>query len=376
MTEYNGSVIANGGAIGPSEHTEWPILAPKALYSLAGDIVNAATEESEADPAAVLATLLPLIGIAVGRGPYVKISDDIHHARLFTVIVGKSARGRKGTSEGPVRRIWDVAARTLGPLNWKPGPMSSGEGLINAIRDGDGKEDGGVPDKRLFIVESEFAAPLRAMRREGNTLSAILRTAWDGKTLEPLTKTSPIKASEPHVGIVAHITQAELRTLLGNIEIFNGFANRFVWFGARRNRFVPLARGMRDEDVERLGRELAKRIRIARNLKCIKFSSEARDLYIQRYPQLTADHDGLFGVVISRAEVQVIRLALVYALLDASHEIVVNHLKAAFAVWDYCSASAARLFGSIASNPLEARILSPLRNPSMGPFPLHFLERQ
>ena len=124
----------------------------------------------------------------------------------------------------------------------------------------------------------------------------------------------------------------------------------------------------READTDR---DLPVRHLIARNLKCIEFSSEARDLYIQRYPQLTADHEGLFGVVISRAEVQVIRLALIYALLDASHEIVVNHLKAAFAVWDYCSASAARLFGSIAINPLEARMLSALRDGSKTKTELH-----
>ena len=165
-----------------------------------GEIVAAATENSEADPAAVLPTLLGHVGEFVGRGPFVRVGDDQHHARLFSALAGATARGRKGTSEAPIRRIADVAHGQLGPIAWKPGPMSSGEGLIFAIRDSDGNPDGGDPgvaDKRLLIVEGEFAAPLRAMQRSGNTLSTVLRCAWDGRTLEPVAKTSPIKASKP-----------------------------------------------------------------------------------------------------------------------------------------------------------------------------------
>ena len=95
--------------------------------------------------------------------------------------------------------------------------MSSGEGLIHAIRDGDGKADAGVADKRLLIVEGELAAPLRAMQRNGNTLSTVLRATWDGRTLEPLTKANVIKVSNPHVGIVGHITIAEMKELLGRV---------------------------------------------------------------------------------------------------------------------------------------------------------------
>ena len=39
----------------------------------------------------------------------------------------------------------------------------------------------GVRDKRLLVFEGEFAQVLRVMRRDGNTLSGILRNAWDGR---------------------------------------------------------------------------------------------------------------------------------------------------------------------------------------------------
>ena len=59
--------------------------------------------------------------------------------------------------------------------------LSSGEGLINRVRDPlyketeDGPEvvDPGVSDKRLLVTESEFASPLTVMKRDGNTLSMV-----------------------------------------------------------------------------------------------------------------------------------------------------------------------------------------------------------
>jgi hypothetical protein len=342
------------------EPSDWPQLAKPALYAFVGEIVGAATEQSEADPAAVLITCLTAVGTALGRTPWIKIADDFHHPRLFSVIVGQSARGRKGTSEGPIRRIFDAAASAVGPMAWKPGPMSSGEGLINAIRDATGDDDPGVVDKRLLIVESEFGAPLRAMRREGNTLSTTLRTAWDGKDLEPITKSKPIKASRPHVGVVGHITKAELDVQLGQVEIFNGFANRFLWCCARRQRLVPLARGLSDEAVERLGNMLTAQLTASMEIERIDFSPDAGRLYVDAYERLTAEHDGLYGVVTSRAEVQVIRIAMIYACLDGSSTIDLQHLYAAFAVWNYCDSSAKLLFGGTAIDPLEDRVMRAL----------------
>lgn len=348
---------------GQLEPLPWPVLASDARYGLAGEIVDAATENSEADPAAVLATLLTHAGVVVGRGPRVRVGDDFHHARLFAAIVGRSARGRKGTSEKPVRRIGEVVATQLGPLNWQPGPLSTGEGLAYVIRDSDGQEGGdpGVPDKRLLVVEGEFGAPLRAMQRQGNTLSTALRSAWDGTTIAPMTKGNRISASNPHVGIVGHITRQELGELLSRVDIFNGFANRFLWWCARRSKSLPLACGMLQSEVERLGGAYATRLAAARQLGEIEFSDDARQQYEAQYAGLTEERSGLHAVVTARAEAQVIRLALTYAVIDASPVITTDHLSAAVAVWDYCDASAQYLFGDAQPNPLERRIVEALK---------------
>ncbi len=69
-------------------------------------------------------------------------------------------------------------------------------------------------------------------------------------------------------------------------------------------------------------------------------SEETRRNWHEIYPDLTKDLPGCWGEVTSRAEAQVIRLALIYCLLDGKECIEISHLQAAEALWNYCSESA------------------------------------
>ena len=53
------------------------------------------------------------------------------------------------------------------------------------------------------------------------------------------------------------------------------------------------------------------------------------------YAELNRDRPGLFGVVPARAAPQVLRLALIFALLDSRDQIGASHLYAAREVWRY-----------------------------------------
>jgi len=110
----------------------------------------------------------------MGRTAYYLVEDDRHHTNLFAVLVGESSKARKGTSLGRVRAIMKVADQGWSDDRLKGG-LSSGEGLINAVRDErrewntkEGREeiiDPGIADKRLMIVEAEFASALAVMER-------------------------------------------------------------------------------------------------------------------------------------------------------------------------------------------------------------------
>lgn len=352
----------------------WPILDPRGLPGVVRDIIQAACAHSEADPVAVLTSVLTWFGASFGPQPHVLVGHTKHCARLFCVKVGATSRARKGTSEGPVKDVFRAAEALergeagLLPLTESPGPLSTGEGLIHVVRDprDDRDEDGvpfdqGVADKRLIVIDGELAAPLKSAQRDGNILSPVMRTIWDSGTIAPLTKTHPIKVTGAHVCLIGHITIQELVQLLQKADIWNGFANRMLWMCVRRPKLVPMPRGIDERTLATLACRVRKIIDHARTINRVDWSSAATQDWCALYPSVSVDEDGAFGAVTARAEAQLIRLALIVALIDESRLIQPHHLIAAAAVWEYARASARLIFGGQSENVIQSRILAVLR---------------
>ena len=118
------------------------------------------------------------------------------------------------------------------------GGLASGEGVIAELRDDkNGKDEG--RDKRLLLMEGEFAQVLRVLQRDGNTLSPILRNAWDSGNLRNMSKGSPLRATGCHISMIGHITRVELSRLLTANDTANGFSNRILWVHSARIRLLP-----------------------------------------------------------------------------------------------------------------------------------------
>jgi hypothetical protein len=215
----------------------WPTPpGPGAYHGLAGEIVQAIAPHTEADPVALLAQLLVAFGAAVGRGAHFQVEATRHNPNEFVVLVGDSAKARKGSSWEHVRRLLARADQTLAARTLTG--LSSGEGLIWAVRDPAGP-DPGPSDRRLLVVEPEFASVLKHTARDQSTLSPVLRSAWDARPLALLTRTAPARATAAHIGVIGHITQAELRHHATGVELTNGFLNRFLLIACRRVRLLP-----------------------------------------------------------------------------------------------------------------------------------------
>jgi hypothetical protein len=347
----------------------WPTMDEAAYYGLAGDVVRAIEPHSEADPNGVLLQFLAAFGNAVGTAPYYQIEGDKHRAKLFVVTSGATSKGRKGTALGRIRQLMAIADPAWERDNIQTG-LSSGEGVIFHVRDPVeklGKDhaieqvDHGVTDKRLMLVTEEFAGALRVMERPGNTLSPILRDAWGTSKLQTLTKNSPIKATNSHVSIIGHVTDDELRTVLTRIEMANGFANRFLFAKVRRSKLLAHGGHLDFQVLQDLGDRVAAALRAAQTFGRLTMTDAASAAWEANYAVLSGDRPGLLGSVLGRAEAQVIRLALIYALLDNKTQIDVPHLAAAFAVWAFCEDSAAQIWGDMLGDPVADAVLSALK---------------
>jgi hypothetical protein len=357
-------------------------LGADAFQGLAGEIVREVEPHSEADPAAILGQLLTAVGSAVGRGPGFAVEADRHHCNLFLGIVGDTASARKGSSWGQARRPVEAADTSWGDRIATG--ASSGEGLIWQVRDkieetrkarrgekGDKHGliteliDIGVPDKRLLVIEPELASVLERMRRDGNTLSAVLRQAWDGGKLDTLVKSNRATASDAHVSLIGHITVEELRRKLSETEQANGFANRFIWLYARRSKELPFGGDPDSVEWAPYVERLRDAIRCGVATGSLDMDAAARQLWEEQYARLSAGRDGLLGAVTARGPAQVRRLAVIYALLDVvpggAPTVTADHLRAALALWQYSCESAAFIFGDAFGDPVADRVLAELR---------------
>jgi len=344
----------------PVPDSNWPAkLAEPAFHGLAGDIVRILGPHTEADEAAIFLQFLAFAGICMGRNQYYLVEGDKHYSNIFIAMVGESSKARKGTSLGRIRQLFAMIDDPFSDRCIQSG-LSSGEGLIWAVRDETDK-DPGIIDKRLLVAESELAGLLRVMQRDGNIISRIVRDAWDRGDLGVLTKKFSTRASNAHISIVGHITVDELIRYLDRTEAANGFANRFLFIAVKRSKLLPHGGNLSDSDLRPLASRLAKVISYTNLVRQIRMQDSTARLWEKVYPELSEGQPGLYGAVTGRAEAQVIRLALLYALLDKEAEISVEHLKAGLAIWDYADASARFIFGDATGDPVKDTILTSLR---------------
>jgi hypothetical protein len=344
--EVNGRVlVAPPGWPAPPGRPAW--------QGMAGAIAETIAPHTEADPVAILAQLLVGAGAIIGRGAWVTVEATRHHPNEFMLLVGDSAKARKGSS-------WDHVEGVLARAD--PGfaarvrtGLSTGEGLIWAARDPDGT-DRGVPDPRLLVVEPEFVSVLKAIGRDINTLSPVLRAAWDSRPLALLTRTAPVRATAAHIAVIGHITGTELAAHTSAVEAANGFLNRFCFIAVRRHRLLPdgghhdplAGTGM----TERLGAHLTK----ARRAGQVTFDLAARAAWHDIYARLSEPTDGLVGSLTARAEAHVLRLAMLYTLIDSDTTIRTAHLQAGLALWDYAARSATWAMRHTTADPIAEHI--------------------
>ena len=176
--------------------TAWPAPpATAALHGPAGEFVTRTAPHTESDPIALLTQFLVAVGAAAGRNVHYAVEATRHHLNEFVILVGPSGKGRKGSSWDHVDALLEQIDQDFTERCISSG-LSSGGGLIWEVRDpeaGDGVAGVGR-DKRRVVLESEFAQVLKVLAREGNTLSPVIRNAWDGKTLQTIAKNSRPRA--------------------------------------------------------------------------------------------------------------------------------------------------------------------------------------
>ena len=262
-----------------------------------------------------------------------------HPPAIYAALVGRTSRSRKGTSERETSALLEGVEEGWEHRH-RVGGFGSGEAFI--------EHAASAPGDAIYMVEPELARLLTVASREGSSASSVLRAAWDCQRLEHRVRKQTLEAPATPVSLLGHITSEELRDGrhgLRLVEVMNGFGNRVLWTYVDRRRIIPdpepLPNHIKNELVARLRLSLV----AARKAGVVRRSPQANDLWIDLYGRMADDDPGgIVGALTARAEAQVLRLSLIYALINGASTIDVGHLQSAWELWRYSRWSAQHLW--------------------------------
>lgn len=317
-----------------------------AYIGYAGDLMTLMhkTGQTEASRIGVLAHLLAFVGNYVGNGSFVMVGDDKHAPNIWPIIIGETAAG-KGTSAGPVRRTFTALDENYMRANLVAG-LGSGEGIIDRLspeEDDDGNPH--YPDPRLLVVEEEFTSVLKKGRRDGSILANTLQTAWDGKPLGVLNRKENSYAADDHqVTVIGHATPRAIDGELTANDFANGFVNRLTFIRVNVQPAVARPAGMTDEEID-ASVSMLREIFTTVHQGEYRLTDQAWKEWERSHERYRFTGDTRSAEALGRTRAQVIRLALIYAIIDCSKIIDTRHLRAAIAVVDHSVGTVKQLFG-------------------------------
>jgi hypothetical protein len=238
--------------------------------------------------------------------------------------------------------------------------VMSGEGLLERLADDPEQGRGG---RRALIYVPELSVLMRKMKQgTGNTLGPILLQAADAEpVINMTTRARQMTATGSLVAMLAGSAPAWVEDDIGDVEIRGGWANRILWFchAGGNKPDVSLPDQLGDQPLQELRALLRLRVHLGvmRHSVPMGMSPEAREAWGAWY-SIVRKHVPLSDVIeaaTARRAAHAIRLCVLYAALDVTNEIAVEHVEAATAVADYCAKSATYLFLTTSDDP-DARL--------------------
>jgi hypothetical protein len=334
---------------------EVPVAGPELYTGILGEITMAAEPGTEADPIGILGSLLTMASADIGPSPHVQVGNDRHPLLIWTLLFGRTGSGRKGGATQTAALFAREACP--GYRAYTTSGLSSGEGLIERVRDGDGKDEG-VTDKRLLCIETEFGTVMTRAARDGSTLAEVCRQAWNGDQLSVMTR-KRYSASWSHIAIVGHIPPKDFRHRLAAADLSGGTYNRYLPLYVERSKRLPIPPGIEPAKVGQLAARLGESLSAAHGVTRLQMDGEATQLWCDElYDEFTAadDEEEAWAEFMRRAAPYCLRIAGLYAVLDGRRLIGKGDLAAAGALVRYSTASARYVLGGQLRDPRMDRL--------------------
>ena len=204
-----------------------------------------------------------MVGLMTCCGMYlsgrIKFSDIVD-PHMFSVLVGTSSKGAKGTTTD---KVLDVMEDVLPGFDKKyvEGLISTQEGLLGALQP-PYISDPNLPElpiekeiTRKLIVLPELSVLSVVGQRQGNALNQSMRMAYDRSKqttrVKRLKDSLKIEKNAYVAGSLTNITPAELRIMVTDTEARNGSSNRYymTWSARSKDLYIPKPWN-KDKDVK------------------------------------------------------------------------------------------------------------------------------
>jgi hypothetical protein len=360
------TVVADAEAAKEAKDDERYMVTPMASEAFANVIGKHVLETdslTEANKHGRLIDLYAKTGIYFGRLGHTQPFAQRQFPALLMMLVGATGRGRKSESQALGNIVIGKVDPNFIAFNYYY-QINSAEGLITALQD-DPEKPGA--DKRRFMQGDEVSAFFVRACQEGSILSQICRQAFEQTPLQRMVGSADMRVTNYILGMSGAITDRELLKVLPPIEVYNGFANRFLWTISQREkrinvfRFSPAEMREYKETLDRSAEECATAIKDARHWLDSIQTAAFDDVNVNGVCfELTADalrmmadfqdaHEAYieqssYGELLTRGTNMVLRMALINAILHRSRDIGDRDVAAAIAAWLYCRESAERIF--------------------------------
>jgi putative DNA primase/helicase len=351
-----------------SNSTELVVVPPKlrkeGLIGILGKISSALSNGTEASIEFIAAYLMVRFSSSIPRGylimPFGAFNTEPRINSLFVLGTGEG----KGLAERQTNVLINTAIEMLeneiSPYSGLSiyarvyaGGLSTSEGIAYELRDDavtlKGDVQSGIDDKRLCVIETEYANLITKCNLNGSTLSITIRKLFDGDPIEPMTKTDRTSCKKPHVHIVGHITPEEFIARLDSVSIANGLANRLPIFSGIQQVYQPIPHNIDKQELQ----SHAKALNIVtswchQEKRTIVMSECYKQLWTEKYTDLKqiGAKGSIEQSLMTRAPHYAAMYAMIFAALDMSTTVTAKHLESSLAWIDYWHESVRYIFST------------------------------
>lgn len=309
--------------------------------SVLGEFANDAAQRTGVSASSLFLAGLSFTGAFIGRTVHARWGDGSHHPLLCVGMVATSATAGQDLICHSIGRLF---GRVAGFLPTGHTPVLAYERLSPRLL------STAEASRALLVIEG-FGDTSWSRRSAGVHGHAC--AAWDGSG-----RYFPGRNAPPALALVSFVHQRDLFDLDSSAH---EFAGRCLWcimsgHQVQHDRPQPLS----DERLDRFARPLAEVIERSKAVGEMQFD---RDVRWDRHCDTLKHNNDFVGSFMHHGPEQMVRLAILFAMLDKSEEIKSQHVEAALSVWLQSRASVERVFGVGATDPGPQKLLALLRVP-------------